>query len=216
MFKRVQFHAALATLAIAFSQAQAQSIDKQSNVGTEWQVFYEEPLPNDTATKWKISKIRVIIPRNVKASTANILAPNAEIVWHEGPSGSPKSDVAELLVEVGKRLAQKTSGKEKVVLEIEVAEFHGTTPVAKRKLKRSGVHNISLLVSFVDESSSRILVDPTAIYADLEAYTGERLSRNTANGINERNRVLDHLVTVLSAWIGDGTDPRRNIERLGR
>ena len=208
---------ALTGVALTFATAaSAQTVEKENSIGFEWNSFYEQPLPKEITSRWNITRVEVIVPDRLTVSEENKFAPNADIVWHGDVRGDRKAQLAKILQAAGKRGAAKLKSGQNVHLVIQLEEFHGMTPLALRKLKYSGVYNISMVLSVHDGPTNKPIIEPIPVYADLEAFTGARFAQAEAEGNTQKKRVIEHVATVIAGWLNAGPDPRRDILRRGR
>ena len=204
-------------LALGFSaHSVAQSVIKQSSIGTDWNTFYDEPLPESLTSRWNVTRVEVIVPERLTVSEENVFAPNADIVWHGDTRGDRKAQIAKILQAAGKLGTKNVKSGQNVHLVLQLEEFHGMTPLALRKLKYSGVYNITMLASVHDGPTNKPIIEPIPIYADLEAFTGPRFAQAEAEGNTQKKRVIAHIGAVLAGWMNAGPDPRREILRRGR
>ena len=201
---------------VSASVAGAQNVKKERSIGFDWNSFYEEALPQSITSRWNITQVEVIIPDRLTVSEENKFAPDADIVWHGDIRGDRKAQIANILKAAGKQGASKLKSGQNVHLVLQLEEFHGMTPLALRKLKYSGVYNITMVASVHDGPTNNPIIEPTVIYADLEAFTGARFAEAEAQGNTQKKRVTDHIAAVLAGWMSAGPDPRREILRRGR
>ena len=158
----------------------------------------------------------MIIPERLTVSEENKFAPNADVVWHGDVRGDRKAQVAAILESAGKLGTKDMKSGRNVHLVLQLEEFHGMTPIALRKLKYSGVYNIAMIASVHEGPTNKPIIEPTPIYADLEAFTGARFAQAEAEGNSQKKRVTNHIAAVLAGWMNVGPDPRRSIQRRGR
>ncbi|MEM7242804.1 MAG: DUF6778 family protein [Pseudomonadota bacterium] len=198
------------------THSMAQEVTTQSGIGSKFRTYYDQPLPQSLTSGWNVTRVEIIIPERLTVSEQNTLAPNADIVWHGDPRGDRKAQIAAILEAAGTLGAQDVNAGQNVHLVLQLEEFHGATPYALRKLRFSGVYNITFLASVHDGPTSEPIIDPTPIYADLEAFSGARFAQAEAEGNTQKKRVTSHIAAVLAGWMNTGPDPRREILRRGR
>ena len=196
--------------------ATAQTVVKQKGIGTEWNTFYEVSLPESLTSKWNVTQVEVIIPERLSVSEENSYAPNADIVWHGDTRGDRKAQVAAIVKAAGELGTKNVKSGQNVHLVLQLEEFHGMTPLSLRKLKYSGVYNVTMLASVHEGPTNKPIIEPTPIYADMEAFTGARFAQAEAEGNTQKKRVTAHIAAVLAGWMNAGPDPRREILRRGR
>jgi len=194
----------------------AQSVIKQTGVGTDWNTFYDVSLPESLTSQWNVTRVEVIIPERLTVSEENSFAPDGDIVWHGDTRGDRKAQVAAILKAAGELGTKDVKSGQNVHLVLQLEEFHGMTPLSLRKLKYSGVYNITMLASVHDGPTNKPIIEATPIYADLEAFTGARFAQAEAEGNTQKKRVTAHIAAVLAGWMNAGPDPRREILRRGR
>ena len=198
------------------SSVNAQDVVKENSIQINWNTFYDEPLPESLTSKWNVTQIEVIVPERLTVSEENKFAPNADIVWHGDVRGDRKAQVAAILEAAGKLGTKDLKSGQNVHLVLQLEEFHGMTPIGLRKLKYSGVYNIAMVASVHVGTTNEPIIEPTPIYADLEAFTGARFAQAEAEGNSQKKRVTNHIAAVLAGWMNAGPDPRRSIQRRGR
>ena len=208
---------ASAIFTLAFSSlGVAQEVIKQKSIQLEWNTFFDEPLPESLTSNWNVTQVEIIIPERLTVSEENTYAPNADIVWHGDIRGDRKAQVAAILEAAGIKGTENVKSGRNVHLVLQLEEFHGMTPIGLRKLKFSGIYNIAMVASVHHGPTNEVIVQPTPIYADLEAFTGARFAQAEAEGNTQKKRVTDHIAAVIAGWMNAGPDPRRKIQRRGR
>ena len=108
----------------------------------------------------------------------------------------------------------KWQGKRAVSVTILVLDFQSPTKQVRR-LDRTdlGVHHINFSIEINDLKSGTVLLPPTVIEADLEALTGSFARAFVAQKQGQKERVTQHLASVIQGFLGQGPDPRRTFKR---
>jgi hypothetical protein len=176
---------------------------------------YDKGVEADVSRAWRVADIVVVAPASLTTTEENSLAPNADIVWHGEPRGDRRLQAARI-VEDGLRAGSAAlNGRTPVRLQAQLNHFHGITPVALNQAP-AAVHNISYILQVVSLSTGDTLFGPETIQADLPALTQSAAAVAAANGISERQRIVDHIAETTAGWLGIGPDPRGTFNSLGR
>jgi len=67
----------------------------------------------------------------------------------------------------------------------------------------------------VSDKHGMILAGPSQVQADLAAFTGEEALAQEARGGSQRQRIRQHLSSVIAGWLQYGKDTRKSFVRLG-
>ncbi len=181
----------------------------------QWNVAYDAGIDPAVSKTWHLHSVRVAIPDNLTVSNSNTYAPNADIVWHGDLSGDRREQVGDILTEGLTKGAEPLSGPRGVRLHAQLEHFHAVTPAAVAR-SPGAVHNIAYVIQVIDDASGQPITMPERIQADLEAYVGAAAVSAAIQGQTQRVRIVDHLASVTSGWLGIGPDPRRTFESIGR
>ena len=180
-----------------------------------WKVAYNAPLPASETDGWRIVGVYVDVPQALTVSEEDRFAPSADIVWRGEPFGDRRVQVQRILEDGIKAAAGTVSGKRKVQIAVRVRSFHAVTERA-RAIAPSAVHNISFVIQVFDAKTRQPITQAEVITADLAAYTGSAAIEADRLGQTQRVRIVDHLSKVLTGWLGQGPDMRKQFARLGR
>lgn len=183
--------------------------------GGEFATDFDTPLDAETTRSWHVTEVSVAAPRSLTTTEANVLAPNADVVWHGEPAGNRRAQTARILEEGLRKGSAGLRGSRRVAIEAQLLEFHGVTPIAVNQ-SPAAVHNITYVIRIVDPSTEETLAGPDRIQADLPAYTQSQATVAAENGITERRRIVDHIARTTAGWLGIGPDPRGVFVSLGR
>lgn len=176
---------------------------------------FDAPLDGEVSRAWRVASVSVVVPDSLTTTEANVLAPEADIVWHGESNGDRKAQVARIVEEGLRRGSSGLRGSQRVALEAQLIEFHGVTPVAINQAP-SAVHNISYWLIVRDRATGEVIAGPDRIQADLPALTRSAAVVAATNGITERQRIVDHVARTTAGWLGVGPDPRNEFVSLGR
>lgn len=180
-----------------------------------WNVAYDDDVDPSVSKNWHLHSVQVGIPSDLTVSDANTYAPNADIVWHGDLSGDRREQVAGMLTEGLTKGASGLKGSRGVRLVAELEHFHAVTPAAVARAP-GAVHNIAFVIQVIDDASGQPLTRPERIQADLEAYVGAAAVTAAIQGQTQRVRIVDHIASVTSGWLGLGPDQRRTFQSVGR
>ena len=183
--------------------------------GGSFATGFDAPLDEQLSRSWQVAGVSVAVPASLTTTEANVLVPDADIVWHGEPRGDRRAQVARILEEGLRKGSAGLRGPTRVALQAQVVEFHGVTPIAVNQAP-AAVHNISYVIRVVEASTGEILAGPDAIQADLPAFTQSSAVVAAANGVSERQRIVDHIARATAGWLGIGPDPRETFVSLGR
>ncbi len=181
----------------------------------DWHVEYENQLSAEATKTWKLNRVRIEIPAELTVSEANSFAPNADIVWHGEPLGDRREQVGAILRDGLRKGASSLNGSRAVDIHATLDHFHAVTPAAVAQAP-AAVHNIGYIVQVFDAKTGEALTPPEATEADLEAYVGSAAFTAAINGQPQRVRIVDHIASVTSSWLGTGPDARRSFASVGR
>ncbi len=181
----------------------------------QWATDYGEPLDIAVSGDWKIHDVTVTVPETLTVSERNTYTPNADIVWHGDPPGDRYQQVYDIVHAAGHQAIADTKGSQNARLNIEVVQFHGITPITRRRAPEA-VHNVKLIAQVVSMDTGAALTPATQIRADLPALTGSAAVYADQYGPSQKKRISDHLVATLRGWLGLGPDIRGEFKSLGR
>jgi hypothetical protein len=148
-------------------------------------------------------------------SEANILVPDADIVWHGEPAGDRRAQVAAIVTEGIREGAAPLDGPRAVMLSVQLQRFHGVTPAAVNT-SPAAVHNIAYRISVLDARDGSTILGPVPVQASLLANTGANAIAAAKAGQTERARIVDHVAATTAGWLGVGPDVRDSFVSIGR
>lgn len=158
------------------------------------------PVPSTMTANWRLSDVRVTVPDTLTVSDVNMLAPDADIVWHEDLAGDRRLQVATILDDAITRGASGLSGGRAVVLDVTLVRFHALSPYARQLT--GGVHKISFSVVVRDALTGAQLLEPVVIQADEDAYGSGQAKEAEANGLTQKIRISNRISLVVASWLG--------------
>jgi hypothetical protein len=173
------------------------------------------PVPPEVARAWRLSEVRVSVPKSLTVSEAKSLLPNADIVWREDPLGDRHAQVGKIVQSAVLRGAQGLRGSRPVVIDITVTRFHALTYEAELSNSDWGVHNIDFIAQVVDARTGEVILPATKIRAELPAYSGERMRAARLKGVTQKSMITNHVAATVAGWLGLGPDNRGEFSRQG-
>lgn len=180
-----------------------------------WKVDYTDGIDPALSRTWRLAGVSVTVPEDLTVSEANVLIPNADIVWHGEEYGDRRAQVRAILHEGIEKGARGLKGSRPVTIAVRLTQFHAVTPRAV-DIAPSAVHNIKYDIQVHDARTGQPLTAPQRISADLEANVGNAAVIAAIQGDTQRVRIVRHLAAVTAGWLGVGPDQRRTFETLGR
>lgn len=183
-------------------------------VGGTFETDYQ-PVPADVARSWRLSEVRVAVPKSLVVSEAKTLLPTADIVWREDPLGDRHDQVGKIVQNAVLRGAQRLKGARPVIIDITVTRFHALTFEAEQSSSDWGVHNVDFTAQVIDARTGEVLVGPTAIRAETPAWSGARMKAARAKGITQKSMITNHVAATIAGWLGLGPDNRGKFSRQG-
>jgi hypothetical protein len=183
-------------------------------VGGTFETAYD-PVPADQAKSWRLSEVRVTVPRSLVVSEAKTLLPKADIVWREDPLGDRYAQVGKIVQDAVQRGAQGLRGTRPVIIDITVSRFHALTYEAELSNSDWGVHNVDFTAQVIDARTGDILLPPTKIRAETPAFSGARMKAARAKGITQKSMISNHVAATVAGWLGLGPDNRGEFSRQG-
>lgn len=147
------------------------------------------------AGRLRIASYSVVVPRELRATDANVYYPMGDIVWHGDPKGDRHQQVAALFENSLTRSAEMITSGRPARVEIEVLRFHSVTD--KTRYTVGGTHSIKFQLSAFDAETGAPLIEPRIVKADLNAYGGRKAIEAEAKGHTQKYRVTNHLVATL-------------------
>lgn len=182
--------------------------------GGTFKTDYQRLSPEVTRN-WRLSEVRVDVPRSLSVSEAKSLLPNADIVWREDPLGDRHVQVGKIIEAAVLRGAQGLRGSQPVVISIRVTRFHALTYEAERASSDWGVHNVNFTAQVNDARTGAVLVPPTPIRAETPAWSGERMREARRKGITQKSMISNHIAATIAGWLALGPDNRGEFSRQG-
>jgi hypothetical protein len=172
-------------------------------------------LPAEVSRGWRLSEVRVDVPRTLKVSEAKSLLPEADIVWREDPAGDRYEQVGKIMQSAVLRGAQGLRGSRPVIISITVTRFHALTYEAELSNFDWGVHNIDFVAQVNDARTGEVLVPATKIRAETPAWSGERMREARRKGITQKSMISNHVAATVAGWLAVGPDNRGEFSRQG-
>lgn len=182
---------------------------------SRWQVQYEAGLDPAVTRSWKLRAVNFTVPEGLTVSNDNVLAPNADIVWHGEPFGDRRAQVHKIMEEGLERGGSALPGSKDVTIVSRLQHFHAVTPAAVSR-SPAAVHNIAFRIQVFDSRTAEPLTEAQNIQADLEAFVGQAAVVAELQGQGQRARIVEHVAQVTAGWLGVGVDQRRQFSSVGR
>jgi len=144
---------------------------------------------------YRVSDVRVVVPRTLRSSEANSFYPSADIVWRGEPRGDRHAQVTQIFTEAMLAgTAGMVTGPE-VILEIAVTRFHCLTE--KTRFTVGGLHSMKFDLTVRDAATGAVLDGPRAVVADVRASGGAAAIAEDQAGRTQRVVVVERLVEVI-------------------
>ncbi len=183
-------------------------------VGGTFETAYT-PVPADQARSWRLSEVRVSVPKSLVVSEAKSLLPSADIVWREDPLGDRYAQVGKIIEAAVLRGAQGLRGSRPVIIDITVTRFHALTYEAELSNSDWGVHNVDFIAQVLDARTGAVLVAATKIRAETPAWSGAQMRAARQKGITQKSMITNHVAATVAGWLGLGPDNRGEFSRQG-
>ncbi|MFT3690687.1 DUF6778 family protein [Paenirhodobacter sp.] len=184
--------------------------------GAGWRVDYPQALDPAVTRGWRVADVRVAVPETLTTSDVNSWTPDYDIVWHGDPPGDRHAQVKAVMTSAIAAGAADLKGKQPVILNVTMQQFHAITPKVEEYLNFSGVHDIRFVMQILDARSGKPLTEPTQIAADTPALVGRAARDARARGYTQKQEVIDGVAKVIRGYLGTGPDPRHKFSRMGR
>ena len=136
---------------------------------------------------WRITDVRVNVPRSLSTSEANTMKPNVELLWQDEPYGDRYAQVRDILERPMRGLLPAFEGSRDVVLQLNVSFFHAQTPLVRRTF--GGEHEIEFTFSLYDATTGALVYGPASRDLTFAAYGGRRAVEAEAMGLTQRVRI---------------------------
>lgn len=176
---------------------------------------YDAPVAAEVSQGWGLADVNVTVPDALVVSEKKSIFPNADIVWREDPEGDRKAQVAAIIANAARIAGRDLKGGQPVVIDITLVRFHALTFEAENRLSNAGVHNIEFNAQVRDARTGEVLFGPKFIEAALPALAGADMKAARAKGQTQKSQITGHLVETFRGWLGTGTDPRGQFQRMG-
>ena len=173
------------------------------------------PVPAELAKSWRLSEVRVSVPKTLVVSEAKTLLPKADIVWREDPLGDRHAQVGKIMQAAVLRGAQGLRGSRPVIISITVTRFHALTYEAELSNSDWGVHNVDFTAQVLDARTGGVLLPATNIRAETPAWSGARMREARKKGITQKSMITNHVAATIAGWLGLGPDNRGSFSRQG-
>ncbi len=182
--------------------------------GNRFETAYD-PVPASVSKGWRLSDVRVSVPKTLVVSEAKSLLPSADIVWREDPLGDRYAQVDTIVTNAVTQGAQGLNGSRPVIIEVTVTRFHALTFEAEQRGEDWGVHNVNFVARVVDASTGEVLLRDTAIKAELPALAGAQMAEARKKGQTQKKMITAHVARTVAGWLSIGPDNRGSFTRSG-
>ena len=182
--------------------------------GNRFETAYE-PVPAAVSQGWRLSDVRVSVPKTLVVSEAKSLLPTADIVWREDPLGDRYAQVDKIMTDAITAGAQGLRGSRPVIIEVTVTRFHALTFEAELRGEDWGVHNVNFIARVIDASSGEVLLRETVIKAELPALAGAQMAEARKKGQTQKKMISSHVARTVAGWLSIGPDNRGEFTRSG-
>ncbi|MGD9919489.1 MAG: DUF6778 family protein [Paenirhodobacter sp.] len=191
--------ARLAALVLALAAmagcAQIEPATRAANEATALDEIVVDGSAPVAAPEWKVSAVRVAVPRTLHVSEANLYYPIADIVWRGEARGDRYAQVSAIFTEAaGRATAEMTEGRP-VVVDIEVIRFHALTE--KTRYTFGGTYGVKFALTVRDAETGAILEGPRVIDHGFPASGGQKAIDEESRGLTEKVVITQFLADYL-------------------
>jgi hypothetical protein len=194
--KLVKMIAALGLIASAAACTTVETVSRATPIdaplaGTK---LFAEPIY--IQPDFKVSKINVLVPKDLTVSEANTYKPNADIVWR-GDAYGDRYDQVQAVLETGLATgAQAFDGAQEVIVDVQLVLFHGQTE--KVRYTFGGKHDIIFAMTIRDAQTGATIVQPRLIDATFDALGGIAAVNAEKAGVTQKVRIIERLAEVIT------------------
>lgn len=155
------------------------------------------PAEITMARDYSVTRLNVVVSRDLTVSEANLYYPLADIVWREDPygDGDRHAQVEAIVIPAAERAVGGLRGNRDVGVLIEWQRFHALTE--KARFSVGGVHSMKFRLTVYDPVTGEPIEPVRVIDADLVAYGGETALRAVRAGQTQKVRISNHLAGVI-------------------
>lgn len=153
--------------------------------------------------RYNVSEVRVVVPRDLSVSEANLFYPVADIVWRGEPLGDRHQQVHAILTEAAGFATSRMKEGRNVRIVAEVVRFHSLTE--KTRYTVGGVHSLRYRLSVQDVVTGEVIEPPRLIVADVRAAGGRRAIEEERQGRTQRVVVVSAIANSLTAALSTPT-----------
>ncbi|RPE71773.1 hypothetical protein EDD53_0901 [Pacificibacter maritimus] len=145
---------------------------------------------------FKVADINVTVPETLTVSEANSYKPRADIVWRGDAYGN-RFEQVKAVMETGLQIgAEKLSGEQDVILDVELVEFHAQTE--KVRYTFGGKHEIVFALTVRDAKTGATVVPTRKIDATFDGLGGIAAVNAEKAGVTQKVRIIERLAEVIS------------------
>lgn len=145
--------------------------------------------------RYAVAEVRVVVPRDLHVSEANLFYPVADIVWRGDPPGDRYQQVHAIVTEAAGYATGDMKDGRPVMIVAEVVRFHSLTE--KTRYTVGGVHSLRYRLSVHDATTGEVIEPPRLIVADVRAAGGRRAIEEERQGRTQRVVVVSALAASL-------------------
>ena len=175
---------------VAFSLGACSTIDTATRNAP-----LEVPSFQSVAPSFDVTELRVVVPRDLRVSEANVYYPLGDIVWRGEAIGDRHVQVRDLMGEAFQRGTALLEGVQPVMVDINVVRFHSLTEKARYTV--GGVHSIKFEMTVRDAATGDVIVPTRMINSDLPALGGRSAIEADRAGETQKKRISDHLAFLI-------------------
>lgn len=147
------------------------------------------------APEWKVTAVRIAVPRTLHVSEANLYYPIADIVWRGDPRGDRYAQVSAIFTEAaGRATATMTEGRP-VVVDLDVMRFHALTE--KTRYTFGGTYGVKFTMTVRDAETDAILEGPRVINHGFPASGGQKAIEEESRGLTEKVMITQFIADLL-------------------
>ena len=153
--------------------------------------------PEALVPGYRVTEVRVFLPRELVVSEANVYFPLGDIIWHGDAEGDRREQVRAILADGlndGARALAAAAGRADlptVTLEAELTRFHALTPIARSTM--GGLHTVVFNITLRDARTGALIDGPRPLRMDIPAAGGARARAEDAQGLTQRVVIVRHI-----------------------
>jgi len=162
-----------------------------------------QSLISGMVSGYRVTRVNVVVPRNLVVSEENSYKPVADIVWHGEAAGDRYAQVQRLVQGAMQSAVAGAQGATPVIMDVQVIRFHALTPKTRSSI--GGRHELEYMLTLRDAATGSVLRLVPRVVASVRGSGGALAAAEEAAGRSQAVVIREALAASVQKELSRGS-----------